>query len=136
MPIHISASHINDNCHQYRKFNGILLSIDVRDNCCILHNGSIYIVCNIVLDNNLYRLAVKKFLRVEDLYDIDILSLALQIYICSTLSSEIFYINLDEIHAKCYRMPFWNSISMDDSNSDEDHLSRYVVAALIHNEKA
>jgi len=63
--IHVSALHNNDsNCHQYHKikFNGILLSIDVRDNCCILRNGSICIVCNIVLDNNLYRLAVKKFL--------------------------------------------------------------------------
>lgn len=64
------------------------------------------IVCNIVLDNNLYRLAVKKFLQVEDFYDIGVLSSALQTYICSTLSSEIFYINLDEVHAKCYSMPF------------------------------
>lgn len=138
-PIRVSALYNNNsNCRQYRKikFNGILLSIDVRDNCCILHNGSICIVCNIVLDNNLYRLAVKKFLQVEDFYDIGVLSSALQTYICSTLSSEIFYINLDEVHAKCYRMPFWNSTSMDNNDSDEDHSPRYVVAAIVHSEKA
>ncbi|XP_067216803.1 uncharacterized protein [Linepithema humile] len=135
--IRVSALYNDSNCHQYRKtkFNGILLSIDVRDSCCILRNGSICIVCNISLHNNLYRLAVKKFLQVEDFYDIDVLSSALQIYKCSTLSNEIFYINLDEVHAKCYRMPFWNSTSMDDSDSNEDHLPQYIVAAIVHSEK-
>lgn len=83
-PIHVSALYDNDsNCHQNRKiqFNGILLSINIRDNCCILRNESICIICNIVLENNSYRLAVNKFLQIEDFYDIGILSSALQIYI-------------------------------------------------------
>jgi len=134
--IRVSALHNNNSNCQYRKiqFNGILLSVDVRDNCCILHNGFICIVCNIILDNNLYRLAVKTFLQVDDFYDISILSSTLQIYTCSTLS-EIFYINLDEVSAKCYRMPFWNSTSMDDSNK-EDYSLQYIVAAIIHSEKS
>lgn len=43
----VGPYNVAPNCHQYRKimFNGILLSLDVRDNCCILRNGSICIVC-------------------------------------------------------------------------------------------
>jgi len=142
LSIHVIPLRNNDiNCHQYRKiqFNGISLSIETRDNCCILHDGSICIIFYIVMDNNSYHLAVKKFLQVENFYDIGILSSVLQIYKCSTLSNEIFYVHLDEILAKCYRMPLWNLTMMEDSDSDEQNdseIATFVVTALIHNEKS
>lgn len=74
----------------------------MRDNCCLLHDGSICIILDIVMDNNLYLLIVKKFLEIEDFYDVGILASALQVYKCSTLSSEVFRIYLDEVRA-CYR---------------------------------
>ncbi|KAL6417328.1 hypothetical protein ACFW04_014578 [Cataglyphis niger] len=52
----------------------IIIIIDTRDNCCILHDGSICIIFNIIMNNNSYRLAVKRFSQVEDFYDIDMLS--------------------------------------------------------------
>lgn len=136
----MSLSHNNDgsNRPQYRKiqFNEITLSIDERDNCCILHDGSICIVFNIVVVNNSYRLAVtlKKFLEIDNFYDIGIVSSACRVYKCTTLSSEFFYIYLDEVNAKCYRMPFRNSM-MD--NDEESHLEtlQYVVAVIIHSER-
>lgn len=89
------------------------------------------------MNNNSYRLAVKRFLQV-DLYDIGISSSILQIYKCFTLSNDIFYVHLDKVLSKCYRIPFWNSISMIDNDSDEEDdleiSESYVVAALIHNE--
>lgn len=136
--IRVSISHNKDgsNRPQYRKiqFNGILLSIDERDNCCILHDGSICIVFNILMINS-YRLAVKKFVEIDNFYDIGIVSSAFRIYKCTTLSNELIYINLDEVNAKCYRMPFWNCTSMD--NDEENHLEtlQYVVAVIIHSEK-
>lgn len=61
---------------------------------------------------------------------------AVQIYKCSTLNNEIFYVRLDEVFAKCYRIPFWNSMEDNDSDEEKDlETSTYVVAALIHNEK-
>lgn len=67
-----------------------LLSLDKRDNCCILHNDSICIVVNIFMTNDLYYLVVKKYLQVYDFYNIGISSSALDIYKCSELSSDIF----------------------------------------------
>jgi len=139
--IRVSVPHNNDsNCLQYRKiqFNNISLGIDVRDNCCILRDGSICIVLNIVVNNNSFRLGVKRFLEIHDFYDIGMVSSALQIYKCAILNSEIFYIHPDQVHAKCYRMPFYNSTSTDDSDSDGENnsteTSQYIVAVIIHSE--
>lgn len=137
--IRVFMLHNNDgnNRPQYRKiqFNEISLSIDERDSCCILRDGSICIVCNIVMNDNSYHLAVKKFFEIDDFYNIGMISSAFRVYKCTALSSELFYINLDEVNAKCYRMPFWNSTSMD--NDGENHLEtlQYVVAAIIHSER-
>jgi len=101
--IHVSVQHNAANgCPQYSKitFNKMLLSIDMRDNCCLLHDGSICIILDIVMDNNLYLLIVKKCLEIEDFCDVGIISSALQVYKCSTLSSEVFRIHLDEVRAK------------------------------------
>ncbi|XP_011696641.1 PREDICTED: uncharacterized protein LOC105455209 [Wasmannia auropunctata] len=91
----IPLSNSDINCRQYRKiqFNGISLSIEARDNCCILNDGSIGIIFSIDMNNNCYRLGIKKFLQIQDFYDIGMLSSALQIYKCSILSNEISYIH-------------------------------------------
>jgi len=140
--VHVSVQHNAANgSPQYNKitFNKMLLSIDMRDNCCFLHDGSVCIVVDIVMDNNLlYLLVVKKFLEIKDFYDVGILSSALQVYKCSTLSSEVYRIHLDDVRAKCYRMPLWNSTSEDNISSDEEnHLEvvQYIVAAIIHSER-
>ena len=45
--------NITYNPRQYHKinFNGILFTTNTRDNCCILYDGSIYIVTNIFMAN-------------------------------------------------------------------------------------
>ncbi|XP_032675527.1 uncharacterized protein LOC116846152 [Odontomachus brunneus] len=60
---------------QYRKtqFKKILLSVNVRDNCCMLENGSICIVSNIFVRNSSYYLEVRKFLKVDNFYDIGVI---------------------------------------------------------------
>ncbi|KYN50128.1 hypothetical protein ALC62_00156, partial [Cyphomyrmex costatus] len=130
--------NITFNPRQYRKinFNGILLTSDTRDNCCILHDGSICIVTNIFMANGSYYLVVKNFLQIHDFYDIGLLSSALDTFKCSELSSRIFSVNINKVRAKCYRMPFWNHTSMDDSSDDEDYTetSQYnIVIAITHN---
>lgn len=84
--------NINPNSYQYRKliFNRILFSLDKRDNCCILHDRSICLIVNILMDQTTYYLVVKKFQKVESFYDIGISSSAIQMFKCSAISSEIF----------------------------------------------
>lgn len=140
LSIHVVPLRNNDiNCCQYRKiqFKGICLSIETRDNCCILWDGSICIIFSIVMDNNSYRLEVKKFVKVEDFYDIGMLSSVLQIYKCSMVNNDIFYVSLDGVLAKCYKMPLWFLTMMEDSDNDEEdaEITAFVVAALVHNEK-
>jgi len=127
---------------QYRKiiFNGILLTLDKRDNCCILYNGSICIVINILMVDGSYYLVVKKFLQINDFYNIAISSSALNTFKCSQLSSDVFVVHINEVRVKCYRMPFYiyNYISMDESSSDNENYLRttqYVITAIIHSDK-
>lgn len=116
-------------------FKRILLSVDTRDNCCLLRDGSVCIVLDIIMDNNSYFLVVKKFLEIGDFYNIGISSSSVQVYKCSMLGHETFRIHLEEVCAKCYKMPFWTCTSMEDSSSDEEtdlEMSCYVVLAIIH----
>ncbi|XP_070158764.1 uncharacterized protein [Polyergus mexicanus] len=138
--IHVSVQHVSNNYSRCRKiiFDGISLSVDMRDNCCLLHDGSVCIVFEIVKNNNSYLLEVKKFLHINDFYDIGILSSVLQVYKCSMLSNEVFRIHLQKVRAKCYRMPLWNPTYNEENDSDEENhseASQYIVAAIIHNEK-
>lgn len=109
LPCNIAAN--NPSCNQYHKviFNGILLSLDARDNCCILSDGSICIVINIFVTDNSHYLVLKKFLDVDTFYDIGILSSALHIFKCSMLDNNIFSVHISEVRQKFYKMPFWNS---------------------------
>ncbi|EZA50809.1 hypothetical protein X777_11058 [Ooceraea biroi] len=91
--------NVNSNSCQYHKliFNGILLSLNIRDNCCILHDGSICFIVNIFMDKSTYYLVVKKFQKVDSFYDAGISSSALQIFKCSALSSELLCIQVNEV---------------------------------------
>lgn len=127
------------NFPQYRKiqFNKILLSIDLRDNCCILHNGSVCIVFDIIVRNSSYLLQVRKFLEVENFYDIGIPSSSVEVYKCGNLCSNLVYVNVEEVKAKCYRMPFWSNILKNESESDKENCSEgttYIIATIIHSE--
>ncbi|XP_011876846.1 PREDICTED: uncharacterized protein LOC105566980 [Vollenhovia emeryi] len=113
--------NINPNSYQYRKliFNKILLSLDIRDNCCILHDGSICLIINILVDNATYYLVVKKFQKVDSFYDVGILSSTIQIFKCSAISNEIFCIEVNQVRFKCYKMPYWSDSSIGDSSDIE-----------------
>lgn len=126
------------HCNEYCKiqFNGILISTHLRDNCCMLNDGSICIVKNILVENNCYRLVVTQFLQVDNFHTIGIISSALNVYKCGNLDREWFTIDIDNVKAKCYRMPFFDDASLDDSNNDGNDMeySEYVVATIIHEE--
>ncbi|XP_076674371.1 uncharacterized protein LOC143372216 [Andrena cerasifolii] len=138
--IRVSRPLNNDPaCSQYRKieFNSISLGINVRDNCCISVDGSIYLIFNINMDSdNSYRLGIKQFLGVDDFYDIGIISSALGVYKCATWSQDILYISPDQVRAKCFRMLFHDN--MPTGNNDDPiplETRSYVVAVITHSEK-
>ena len=138
--IRVSRPLSNDtNSSQYRKikFNGISLGINVRDNCFISVDGSICLIFNISMSSdNSYSLGIKKFLEVDDFYDLSIMSSALGVYKCATLSQDILYISPDQVRAKCFRMPFHGN--MPTGNNDDPiplETRSYVVAVITHSEK-
>jgi hypothetical protein len=145
--IHVSVEHnagplpcnLISNFLQYRKitFNGILLTLNMRDNCCILYDMSICIVVNIVMIENLYYLVVKKFREVKNFYDVGIPSSALHIFKCSSLTNNIFTVSIVEVRLKGYRMPLLDSTSVEVSSSDDENhpeISHFLVAGIVHNE--
>jgi len=88
--------------------------------------------------NGSYYLVVKKFLQINDFYNIAISSSALNTFKCSQLSSDVFVVHINEVRVKCYRMPFYNQISMDESSSDDENYSettQYIITAIIHSDK-
>lgn len=135
--------NVAQNSSQYHKiqYNEISLSLNTRDNCCLLNDGSICIIINIFKNVNSYYLVVKKFLNINDFYNIGISSSALYVFKCSTLSNDIYSVSISEVHKKCYKMPFWSND--DDSTDDEDitndsnciQSGQFVVAAILHSEK-
>lgn len=144
--IHASMEHnlgphdFVSKCCQYRKiiFNDILLTLNIRNNCCILHDGSVCIVINILYADHSYYLVVTKFTEVNEFYNVGISSSAVHIFKCSSLSNDIFLVLIDKVRFKCFRMPFFNNNLTDKSSSDEEHYqenSQFVVAAIIHNDK-
>lgn len=109
-----------------------MFSLDICDNCCMLHDGTICIILNILVSNNSYYSIMKKLLNVCDFYDIGISSSMCHVFKCSTLNDNIFSVHINEIRVKCYKMPFWNCSSDDKNNSEP---SQYVVATIMHNDK-
>lgn len=86
------------------------------------------------MDNTTYYLVVKKFQKVDSFYDVGILSSAIQIFKCSSISSEIFCIQVNQVR---FKMPYWSSSSIDDSNSNEDEseVREFIVGAIIHTDE-
>ncbi|XP_071576474.1 uncharacterized protein [Temnothorax nylanderi] len=139
--VRVFIPYNNGNRIQYRKiaFNNFLFSTNLRDNCCILKDGCICIISDIFKDGNSYRLNVKKFLEVDNFYNVGISSSHLQIYKCAALADDVSHITLNEVCAKGYRMPFWGSMT-DESDSDgstvntvSDTSRYYIVVAIMHN---
>ncbi|KYN20021.1 hypothetical protein ALC57_07595 [Trachymyrmex cornetzi] len=82
------------------------ITLNMRDNCCILHDMSVCILINIIMIENSYYLILKRFLEVKNFYDVGISSLALHIFKCSSLSNSIITVGIEEVCLKGYRMPF------------------------------
>lgn len=90
--VRVFMLYTNDsNCLQYRKiiFNNLLFGTNLRDNCCILKDGSVCIVFEIFKDGNSYRLGIKNFLVVDNFYTVGISSSDLQIYKCAALADKV-----------------------------------------------
>lgn len=62
----------------------------------------------------------------------------LGLYKCSALCNDIFFVNPNEVEAKCYRMPLFTCTSMYISDSDEEEedseTDQYIIAVIAHTE--
>ncbi|XP_076647790.1 uncharacterized protein LOC143356191 [Halictus rubicundus] len=131
--------HNSSGAISYRKLQirSLLLGTDERDNCCILHDGTVCIISSISPHENSFRLGVQRFLQVDTFYDIALLSPALEIFKCDTLSTEITYVSQEDVRAKCYRMPLEAMNVSNESSTDEEDdnilgTPQWVIAVLVH----
>ncbi|EZA48537.1 hypothetical protein X777_13718 [Ooceraea biroi] len=103
------------------------ISVKNQDNTIILQNSKIYLVQSIILSREHYQLAVKEFCRVEDFFDVGLPSSSLGVFRCSVLSDEVIIVDLNEVHSKCFRMPYWHTEWHTDPIVDV-----WVVAVILH----
>lgn len=74
-----------------------------------------------------YQLAVKEFCRIEDFFDVGLPSSSVDVFRCSLLSNEVIIIDLNEVHSKCFRMPYWHTEGHKDPIVDV-----WIVAVILH----
>jgi hypothetical protein len=129
----------SSRCVQYKKLQtkNFFINVDfLCDRCVILTDGSVCIVRNIIVVYNVYYLVLNKFQILEDLYDVAIPSLALGVYVCSTLFHNCTIQFLSEVKAKCYLMPYWrveydNGSDISVHEEDESISDKYIVSILL-----
>ena len=106
-----------DGCQdpQYQKvsFSKFALGITNGNNCCILIDGSIVYITNFSYCQEINSMVVigKKILNKQPLYKTPCDSSLLDIYKVDTLS-ELSYWNLNEIRAKCIKLPLHDSFAI------------------------
>lgn len=121
------------NQYKFIKNQDMTIGVCVRDDCCILSDSSICCVQNILQYKNNYFIVVQKFLQVTDFYSIGITSSSVGIYKCFELAHDYNIIPLENIKAKCFRMPYWTCVSnkvSDEVMSDKIVEDKFVVAVM------
>lgn len=103
--------NILPNCRQFEKcvVGKCVFSIHLRNNCFISKDDKIGLIENIVQVGQNISFLVKYFQGVQQLYDVGLTSESAGIFQCFDLSNELCELHLNEVKAKCYRMPKWNS---------------------------
>lgn len=113
------------------RINNFTYSLDDKNNCCILHDGRIIIIVNILkYSDSTYRLVGKMFYKVENLYEIDqdFNSTHVDIYKYSELRQIYFDILPSDIKCKAYKMPYWK-------NCERYYENDISVIAAIYNDE-
>ncbi|XP_066587833.1 uncharacterized protein [Prorops nasuta] len=71
------------------KFKNTFLTTEIRNNCCLLFDGSVCIIETIDFKDDSYFLFVRKFETISDFYDVGIPSSDLQIFKCLNLHETV-----------------------------------------------
>ncbi|XP_032453015.1 uncharacterized protein LOC116416102 isoform X2 [Nasonia vitripennis] len=120
-PSSVIDNNNDDNCRQYKKVitGDIHLSISQQDSTVMLKNGSIGVVKNIIdYEKKGCHLLVRVFSKVEDLFKLPCDSSLVDVFVCSLPIPELTLVPLNQVIAKCFRMPYWSpEIPTIDSNS-------------------
>lgn len=117
-------------CNQYRKLElgFFTFSRSQRDNCCILRNGDICLIQNILgIDEEIFFI-VHKFRDLGSFYDVGHTSDFVGLFLASNLSNELDVVNVHQIQAKCYRMPRWVGAEGEEENTICDE---FICVALL-----
>lgn len=125
-------SHLFPNLpSEYKEFKtlstkSMYLSINNRDDTIMLNDSSIGIIKNIIVSKDTTFIYVQKFSQRKDFYDGKFPLDSNSIFLCSCLSDNLSAIFVEDIVAKCFRLPYWHDTSFIDPIPDV-----FVVALLL-----
>jgi len=111
----------------------VLLNVTIA----ILRNSSICIITNIITENSVHFLIVRKFCKIESFYDVGLSSEFVEFFKCSLISAEHSLIRFSEVYKKCYLMPLLQRKHDHEGNQLEDsafnlcHNCVFIVATIL-----
>lgn len=74
-------------------------------NNCVKVNNDVFIIGDIILQNDVYSLQLYKYGRIEEFYNVGISSIDVGIFLCSNLQTEFTTVRLDDVTKKCFCQP-------------------------------
>ncbi|XP_039308484.1 uncharacterized protein LOC105207192 isoform X1 [Solenopsis invicta] len=130
LPFADADSRIYDQ-YKFLKTPDMTIGVCARDDCCILSDSSICCVKNILHYENDYFIVVKKFQQVVDFFNIGIGSSCVGIYKCSELAYNYDIILLQDVKAKCFRMPYFTCLPSNELMHDKVVQDEFIVAVML-----
>lgn len=111
------------------------LSVFLRDNCCALIDSTICLIENILRIEEVLILLIRKFRRIQPVYDVGLTSDMAGVYHCTNLSQRLEAVNLRQIKSKVYRMPQWSSSEGKEEQVVENQwICVKLISQIIHPE--
>lgn len=121
------------NCSQYKSIDisRFRFTTNRRNNCCILKDGTIHVIRNVLLINDSFHFVTNEFQSIQDFYDVGLPSSHFGVFECKNLSSAHKVFPISEVNSKCFRMPHWTDRTSDwDSSDEHEYCSSFIVAIL------
>lgn len=119
-----------NTCKQFSRirYRHLDFSLHKSDNCCIVNNGTIYIIDNIISVDSFHFLCVRNFNVIQNVFDVGIKSSTVGVYKCSKLSEIRNLVSIECIKSKCYRMPTFRNYE----NICTEVVGEYVIVEMLH----
>ena len=118
---------------QYSRVQGTKFTLDItnKNMCCIVKDGSVCLVYNIVLCPSGLHLVVKKFRLISSFIDVPIRASSIGYYKCSQLQDEFVLVRFVDVVTKGYLMPLWLPGRLEENDGEPRRCNEQFVEAAM-----